>query len=80
LSLSSNFTALEILDSLKNTMTHIFDGHLLMPLAYPKTRPGQFGHEPWKESKASFFVNVMLAMLLIQKVLVYFSIFYLFNI
>ncbi|KAK2372140.1 heat shock protein [Trifolium repens] len=32
-------------------MTHIFDGHLLMPLAYPKTRPGQFGHEPWKESK-----------------------------
>ncbi|WJX60314.1 hypothetical protein P8452_45538 [Trifolium repens] len=43
--------SLEILDSLKNTMTHIFDGHLLMPLAYPKTRPGQFGHEPWKESK-----------------------------
>jgi hypothetical protein len=56
LSLSSNFTALEILDSLKNTMTHIFDGQLLMPLAYPKTTPGQFGHEPWKESKASFFL------------------------
>lgn len=32
-------------------MTHIFDGQLLMPLAYPKTTPGQFGHEPWKESK-----------------------------
>ncbi|WJX60317.1 hypothetical protein P8452_45541 [Trifolium repens] len=46
--------ALEIPDSLKNTMTDIFDRHLLMPLAYPKSRPGQFGHEPWKESKLGF--------------------------
>ncbi|WJX54903.1 hypothetical protein P8452_40734 [Trifolium repens] len=44
--------ALEILDSLKNTMTHIFDGCL--PLAYPKTRPGQFDHEPWMQSKLGF--------------------------